>query len=331
MSAYPGDVRRAATFITVLATLASVAVGCGGDGSADGRADGGTTATTAPVTTTSGTVTTTTVGRPLAVERTELQLVDDSRTTVDPDGSEAPGRVLPTDLYVPSGDGPFPLVVHAHGFIGAPGKFSQLLERWAEAGYVVAAPRFPRTSDMGPGASGIADFPSQPGDVSFVIDELLASEEFGSLIDPDRIGVSGLSLGGGTVYGLVYHPCCRDDRIDAAIVMSGFRFSYPGGAAFGTNDVPVMILHGDADTTLPYDDAVASFDASADPAWFVQLIGGSHAWPYEDVESPHDTLVETVTLDFWDGTLGVDPDALTRIVADGTVDGLAKVTVSSRP
>ncbi len=315
--------RLGAILVTVLATLATVASGCGGDDTAGGRSDDVTTSSAAPVTTT-------TARRPLTVEHTTLQLVDDSRTTADPDGAEVPGRLLPTDLYVPSGDGPFPLVVHAHGFNGSPGKFSQLLERWAEAGYVVAAPRFPRTSDTGPGASGIADFPSQPGDVSFVIDELLASEEFGSRIDADRIGVSGLSLGGGTVYGLVYHPCCLDDRIDAAIVMSSFRFSYPGDTPFGTNAVPVMILHGDADTTLPYDEAVASFEASADPAWFVQLIGGSHAWPYEDVESPHDALVETVTLDFWDGTLGADPAGFTRIVADGNVAGLATVTAGAQ-
>ncbi len=250
-----------------------------------------------------------------------MTFVDSSRATPEP--RPASERTLETEVYVPDGPGPFPLIVHAHGFEGAPQKFTGLLTSWAEAGYVVVAPRFPLTSDTGPGNSGLGDYTEQPADVSFVIDELLASDQYAAAIDPERIGVSGLSLGGGTVYGLVWNTCCRDERIDAAIVMSSLRFPFEG--EFGTNDIPVMILHGDADPALRYDEAVISYEESAAPKWFVQLVGGSHASPYEDDQSPHDELVVTVTLDFWAGTLGADASALDRIADDGTVDGLATV------
>jgi dienelactone hydrolase len=256
--------------------------------------------------------------------RTRLRLVDDSRDTpIAGDRAARPQRVLLTDIYTPPGDGPFPLIVHAHGFGGGPPKFTQLLSQWAGAGYIVAAPRFPLSSDTGPGNAGISDFPDQPGDVSFVIDELLASNDLGPKIDPAHIGVSGLSLGGGTIYGLVWSDCCRDDRITAAIVMSSLRFPFDG--EYGVNEIPVMIMHGDADPALPYDDAVTSYEDSASPKWFVHLFDAGHAEPYENTVSPHDDVVTQVTLDFWAGTLGGDAAALDAITTDGTIADLSEV------
>lgn len=42
--------------------------------------------------------------------------------------------------------GPFPLVVFAHGFNITPAPYARLLQAWARAGYVVAAPIFPLTN-----------------------------------------------------------------------------------------------------------------------------------------------------------------------------------------
>ena len=44
----------------------------------------------------------------------------------------------------PRGKGPFPLIVFAHGSAGHPEKFTKLFSSWAAAGYIVAAPAFPR-------------------------------------------------------------------------------------------------------------------------------------------------------------------------------------------
>ena len=256
------------------------------------------------------------------------RFVDESRPTgAAGDLPASDERVLLTDLYIPDGDGPFPLIVHAHGLAGSPEKFTELLTTWADAGFMVAAPRFPRTSDWIEGSQGVADYTNQPGDVSFLLDQLLGDAELAATIDADRIGISGLSLGGGTVYGLVYNDCCRDERFDAAIIMSSLRFPFSGD--YGTNQIPVMILHGDADPALPYDDAEQSYDDSAEPKWFVHLISGGHSEPYENTPSPHDAVVADITAEFWRGTIGGDEPALDHIQFDGNVEGIAEV-VSSR-
>jgi MFS family permease len=109
-----------------------------------------------------------------------------------------------------TGDGPFPLIVFAHGSGGLGDRYFGLLRAWAGAGYVVAAPRFPFATD--PDTASPDDYPNQPGDMSFLVDELPAagsdgSDELAGLIDPERIGAAGHSLGGMTTLGLVANTC----------------------------------------------------------------------------------------------------------------------------
>ena len=51
--------------------------------------------------------------------------------------------------------------------------FRALLTAWAAAGYVVAAPLFPLSSSETPGGPDGGDIGNQPGDMSFVIDQML--------------------------------------------------------------------------------------------------------------------------------------------------------------
>ena len=260
--------------------------------------------------------------RPFSVGLVVNTFVDTSRTTGMPgDPWYAPNRTLVTDVRYPKGDGRHPLVILAHGNDGNPGKFSELLTKWAQAGYIAAAPRFPSTTDR-PETYNFADYVNQPADVSFVIGQLLNSD-LKDRIDADRIGVAGLSLGGGTVYGLAYNPCCFDARIKSAIVFDGFRF--PFDTEFTVNSIPVIIFHGDADPVLPYAQAKKSYEQSAQPKWFVTLVGGSHSSAFEDAPSPHDDIVEQVTVDFWDLTLLNDRGGAALIEQHGSVPKLATV------
>src|SRR5829696_5083943 len=146
--------------------------------------------------------------------------VDPSRRTESASGQgNAPTRTLVTVIRYPQGDGPFPLIVLAHGQTGHPNKFTQLTTAWASAGFVVAAPVFPLTSNQTTFETD-GDYVNQPADVSFVIDQLVArgDDHNGPLagrVDKAHIGVAGLSLGGATVYGFAFDNCCRDERIDA--------------------------------------------------------------------------------------------------------------------
>lgn len=294
-------------------------------------APAGTAATGSPTTMTPGTSAARSHG-PFATRSTTLTLVDKTRPT--PAGAqtaERPERTLPTVVYEPDAAGSFPLIVFSHGLGGSTAKYTKLFSAWATAGFIVAAPLFPLTNDTNPEYNkNWADLAHQPGDVRFVIDELLtrndnAASPLHDRILPDRIGAGGHSLGGATTYGLVYHDCCRDGRIKAAMVLSGGRFPLAGGDYVMDRPIPLLIMHGETDLAMPYKLSVEAFAAVKGPAWFATLDDFTHAPPYEDTPSRFDALVEKTTTDFWLGTLGGDAAALALVTADATAPGLSRV------
>jgi hypothetical protein len=102
--------------------------------------------------------------------------VDTTRPTVPSVGPTLPSRTLATAIYRPNRHGQFPLIVFAHGASGHPVKFTKLFSAWADAGYVVAAPAFPLTNDHA-ASQNLGDLAQQPGDMSFVLDHVLAIEQ----------------------------------------------------------------------------------------------------------------------------------------------------------
>jgi len=253
------------------------------------------------------------------VATTTLTLVDTTRST--PAAGEQPAenrRVLETTIRYPRRVAqPLPLIVLAHGLNGHPDQLDDLIDSWAVAGYVVAAPRFPRVNVDAKGKAVLADAAEYPADLSFVIDQVLVanrdpSSPLHGLVDPTRIGAAGISLGGMSVYGLISNTCCVDRRIDAAILMSAVRPEFPTGV-YQAQSMPVMLLHGDADTGYHW--SVGVYPKLAAPKWFVTLRGGRHGPPFEDAPDEHDAFVQATTVAFWDRYLKNDRAAASRIVA----------------
>jgi dienelactone hydrolase len=254
------------------------------------------------------------------VQTSTVTLIDKSRptdaTAVTPRSSQ---RVLVTTITYPARKRnplPLPLIVLAHGNDGHPRKFTQLIGAWAAAGYVVAAPAFPLTNSDTPGGSVVGDYVHQPADVSFVIDRVLAmgrdrKSPIHGLVDKKHIGVAGLSLGGGTVYGLVFNTCCIDTRVDAVILMSAIRLSFPNGME-DWRHVPALMLHGDADPLYPI--SKAAYPLLATPKWFVTLHGSSHSGPFENSPDPADIVVPKITIAFWDRYLKGETSAEQRLL-----------------
>lgn len=273
-----------------------------------------------------------------------LSLVDNSRTIELPNGTREP-RTLTTYVRYPAlgaaggidladapaarADGPFPLVIFGHGFAVTPALYARMLQSWTRAGYVVAAPLFPRENANAPEGPDESDLINQPRDMSFVISRLLAASRAGSgplsgLIDPTRIAVTGQSDGGDTALAVAYDRDYRDRRVGAAVILSGAEIPGAGGFTFPPGSPPLLATQGTADSVNPPSATGTFFEAAQPPKYLLSLIGAEHLPPYSSQE-PQLAIVDRVVIAFLDGYLKHDREALTRLVALGTVPGTASL------
>ena len=224
---------------------------------------------------------------------------------------------------------PFPLVVFGHGFTLTPAPYSKLLEAWARAGYVVAAPRFPLENAKAPGGPDESDLINQPADMSFVISKLLSASsrpggQLEGLIDPQRIAVSGHSDGGETALAVAYDHRFRDPRVGAAAILSGARIPGVTGFSLPPHTPPLLATQGTADTINAPRFTRSFYDAASPPKFLLTLFGASHLSPYTD-ERPQLQIVERVTIAFFDRYLKQKAGPVSRLVRLGTVRGIASL------
>lgn len=269
--------------------------------------------------------------------------VDRSRPTAA-NGSYrgAPDRTIPTLVLYPArgepGDagtdaedaprapGRFPLLVFSHGFTATGPDYRPLLREWARRGFVVAAPTFPLSNGDAPGGPVMVDVWNQPGDVSFVIDSLedlsRRDPSWRGAIDPTRIAAAGHSLGAITTLLATYNTCCADRRIDAAVPISGLLLPKPGGEFFTGRPVPLLLVHGDDDRTVPYQGSVQAFERARPPKFLLTLEGAPHT-PFVDPRWTDPVI--SVVADFLDAYLNHRPGSITSMAADADHDGATRL------
>lgn len=193
---------------------------------------------------------------------------------------EARGRDVPVRMYVPRGEGKFPLIVFSHGLGASREMYGYFGKGMAEAGYIVIAPThhgsdtealrawtkengFGKKNDEGAGwlEAGISDpdnLRNRPRDVSFVIDRVRQDPKLSGIVDMERIGVAGHSFGAYTslaVGGLTVDlPEAKAVSFRDARVLAVLPMSPQGSGTMGiTKDswrgvgVPVMFLTGTRD------------------------------------------------------------------------------------
>lgn len=149
----------------------------------------------------------------------DLQQGDGFRTGLGSYVSE--GLTITGMLYLPDGDGPFPGVIVVHGAVD-PALFttgSDLVreqEAWTRSGHVVFAPDLRGFAGSDPDPSGGTDI-----DVGAIVDVVNAGRALAAsgipVLDADRIGLFGHSLGGGeSLAAAVVAP----DVYDVVVAMS---------------------------------------------------------------------------------------------------------------
>ncbi|WP_157368242.1 phospholipase [Alloactinosynnema sp. L-07] len=272
-----------------------------------------------------------------AVGRRDVVLVDSTRPTApDPRGTPGrPDRTIPVRLLYPASGAPggpvtdqprsapgvFPLVVFSHGVTATGPAYEQLVAYIAQSGYVVALPTYPLTS--GPGAR-IDDYVNQPADVSFIIDSVLAMARdrhdplFGH-VHRFKIAAAGHSLGAITTVGVTYHEAVRDSRIDAAVALAGAELGFPGGDYLPRPGIPLHLVHGANDATVPVGFSDSMYANATGPATYLRLHTAGHI---DLFFPPAGELTIGSTVAFLDAYVKHRPQALRAVPKQVAATGL---------
>ena len=208
-----------------------------------------------------------------------------------------------------------------------PAPYAGLLQAWARAGYVVAAPIFPLGNANAPGGPNESDIVNQPRDMSFVISRMLAlssahSGLFAGLISRSETAVSGQSDGGETALAVAYDRLFIDRRVRAAVILSGAEIPGVGGFDFPAPSPPLLASQGTADTINRPFFTYQFFNLAPRPKFLLTLLGASHLPPYT-TQQPQLSIVERVSIDFLNRYLKQAPNALQAMSAAGNVRGVA--------
>ncbi|WP_253274218.1 alpha/beta fold hydrolase [Myxosarcina sp. GI1] len=207
---------------------------------------------------------------------------------------------FPVDAYLPQGlSQPAPIVIISHGFGAVKENFVSLAEHLASYGFVVLVPdhvgsdlSYRKTYLQGQLNTLLSpiEFLNRPQEISFLIDELeklvASKDRWAKLLDLERIGVMGHSLGGSTALSLagaeldrarlvetcqqdnlilnfsLYLQCrgqflppenfdLKEPRIKAAIAAHPLASGIFGPEGMSKIDIPLMITAGSQDVIAP--------------------------------------------------------------------------------
>ncbi len=282
---------------------------------------------------------------PFAVGTSQIAVTEPAGSTAASAGSQ-PGRRLPIVVRYPAlgsaggadrpgapaqaAGGPFPLVVFSQGFDIRAEAYAALLDAWARAGYVVAAPTYPFTDPVAQGGPQESDIVNHPGDLRFVISTLLSqahnpSSPLHDLLRADAVALIGHSDGGDVSLAVAANTCCRDPVVKAAVILSGAELSSFGGSYFGSGSVPLLVIQGTADTVNPPGCSVALYNQAPAPKYYVALPGEQHEPPYLDPGQTRSQVAQAV-IDFLDGYLKRQPLGLVRLSRTANAAGISTIT-----
>lgn len=201
--------------------------------------------------------------------------------------SAATGNEFAVHAAFPQGDGPFPIVLVAHGFQLPGSQYEGYARHLASHGYVAVIPEYP-TSFLGLSHVDAAE------DVLASLDWALAEPALGAIIDDTLVGTTGHSLGG----KLAFLTASMDERVKAAIALD----PVDGAMSCSAQDcpdvssamppIPTAVLGETLDATgtfqacAPAADNYTTFYAGASsPSLEVTVVGAGHMSFLDDLAS----------------------------------------------
>jgi len=208
----------------------------------------------------------------LPTTKEQLNFTDASRP-LESDGSIIDAsRSLPTTVIRPATSGTFPLVIFVHGYNSSPSTFTRFTTSLASEGYVVAAPSFPLEDPSRNNGLNRSDLPNEASDVSFVISQILASDE-ATHISPRKIAVVGHSDGADVALEVGYVRGLSDSRVQAVVA------SAPDPVAVATisGGPTLLLIHGSADQIVNPSSAAQVMSVIHAQTWSLTFNGADHA------------------------------------------------------
>lgn len=221
---------------------------------------------------------------------------------------------------------PFPLLVFSEGYGHAPLAYQVLLDAWASAGFVVAAPAYPG-ADPTEAALDRADLVDQPTDLKAVVARMAAAGDTGGsvldgAVDVGALGLVGQSDGGDVSLAVAADSADRDAGVRAVAVLAGAEYAGFGGQYFSAPSPPLLVVQGTADATNPPSCSAQLYDAAPAPKYYLSLPGATHLAPYQTAGAA-ESAVAQVTTDFFELTLDARSSAAPAMAAAGNVAGVA--------
>ncbi|WP_258563076.1 alpha/beta hydrolase [Streptomyces phytophilus] len=226
--------------------------------------------------------------------------------TGNPGGSPVPNA--------PLADGLFPVAHWNHGMYGNSDSYASQTHAIASAGFICPAPSISDNTNIGSVYGG-----EWSKDVSEVITQTLALNDasgspFAGHIDTAAgVGVSGHSMGGMTVHGLLTN--WPDDRIKAAVPVACVDMGNPAGL-----DANVLFIHGDQDPTCQYSLARQAYGELSAPKAFLTHVGADHA-AYLNPGFPTFDQTQNTLVDWFRWSLYGDTAARDRLPEGATAPG----------
>lgn len=218
-------------------------------------------------------------------------------------------------------DGPFPVVLHSHGFGGYPEFASLHLIQLASWGFVSAAPdhieRDLAANSLGRVVRGEQDV----ADLGNTLQRLRKENDSGvfrGALDLDHVATEGHSAGGGAAAKFAYDPAVKTFigqapvpplRVSETASAADLTSAY---AATAPPDKPSMIIQGEVDAVVPLSGVTKEFDWLATPKRLAVLAKAGHN-AFTDICAP---IRAQGGLMQYSGKLPA-PDSLLRLGEDG--------------